>query len=85
MSVDGQDAHAAGATAGATDIGGIAGWSLHCDVEVSGGRDHRGRNSARELGAAGYGSGDGGAIEDHYRRGNELAALRGQYKTGRQL
>jgi hypothetical protein len=48
-SVDGQDAHATGATAGAAEVAGIAGWCLHNDVETCGSGDHGGANVDREL------------------------------------
>jgi hypothetical protein len=84
-SVEGQDAHATGATAGAPEVAGIAGWCLHRDIETSGSGDHGGANGDRELRAALHGGGESGAVEEHHGGGNELAAGRGEYETGRQL
>ena len=84
-SVDGQGTHATGATAGAAEVAGIASGCLHRDVETSGSGDHGGANGDRQLRTALHGGGESGAVEDHHGRGNELAAGRGEYETGRQL
>ncbi len=84
-SVDRQDAHATGATAGATEVAGIAGWCLHRDVETCGTGDHGGANVDRDLRAALHGGGESGAVQDHHGSGNELAAGRSEYETWRQL
>ena len=81
-SVDGQDAHATGAAAGAAEVTGIASGGLHRDVETSGSGDHRGANGDRELRTIFHGGGESGAVEDHHGRGNELAAGHGEYETG---
>ena len=83
--VDGQDADATGATAGAAEVAGIAGWCLHRDVETSGSGDHGGADGDRDLRAVLHGGGESRAVEEHHGRGNELAAGRGKYETGRQL
>jgi len=73
-SVDGQDLGATGAAASATQVAGVAGGRLYLDFEASGARDHGGCDVGRELGMANHAGREGGAIEDDYGGGNEIAA-----------
>jgi hypothetical protein len=84
-SFDGKNARGRSAPAGAAEIHAIAGRRLHGDVEASRGGDRGGANGRRDLGNVLDGGGEDGAVENHNRGGNKLAAASGQYETGRQL
>src|SRR4029077_143452 len=82
-SVDGQDLPTTGAAARAANVRSIAAGRLHHDVEASRSKDHGGCNSGRELRMTSHPGGEGGAIEDHNGRGNEMAAGRSDDERGR--
>ena len=75
-SVDGQDAHATGAAAGAAE---------NVNVEATGGVDHRRGNRHSDLRTTLHRGGESDAIEDYHGGGNELAPGLGEDETGRQL
>jgi len=84
-SVDVQRVGATRAATRATEVAAITVGRLHDDFEASRSRDHGGCNIDRELGTAGHGGGDSGAIEDHKGGGNEMVASGSDDEGGGQL